>query len=101
MAQFDVHRLPGRSRSPRFVLDVQHDMFSHLKTRVVVPLIPVAEMRPMTRLNPAFVIDGETVAMSTTELAGIHVRDVGEKIISLADRRTDIVGALDYVFTGI
>jgi toxin CcdB len=39
--------------------------------------------------------------MSTPEIAGVRMQDVGEKIISLDHRRTEIIAALDYLFSGI
>jgi toxin CcdB len=55
----------------------------------------------MTRLNPVFRIEGKRWVMSTTELAGIHMNDIGEKVASLADHDVEIVGALDYLLTGV
>ena len=41
MAQFDVYRNPRGTSRARYLLDVQHDVLSGLKTRVVVPLLPL------------------------------------------------------------
>lgn len=101
MAQFDVYRNPRRGSAARYLLDVQHAMFTHLKTRIVVPLIPARDVKPMTRLNPIFEIDGERVVMSTTELAGIAMKDIGEKVGTLEHERPSIIAALDYVFTAV
>ena len=101
MAQFDVYRNPRPSGAARYLLDVQHRLFSHLRTRVVVPLISAERVKPMTRLNPIFEVDGEKLMMSTTELAGIATKDIGERVGSLAHERATIIAALDYVFTGV
>jgi toxin CcdB len=101
MAQFDVYRNPHHASPVRYLLDVQHDMFAGLRTRVVVPLVAAGRTKPMTRLNPVFEIEGKKVVMSTTELAGIALRDVGKKVGSLEPERTQIIAALDYVFTGV
>jgi toxin CcdB len=101
MAQFDVYRNPrGRSRA-LYLLDVQHNVLGDLKTRVVVPLLPLEQIKPMTRLNPVFEVDGGKFVMSTPEIAGVRMQDIGEKVGSLDHRRTEIIAALDYVFTGI
>ena len=71
MAQFDVYRNPRRGSPARYLLDVQHNLFRDLKTRIVVPLLPAEEITPMTRLNPVFEIAGARFVMSTTELAAI------------------------------
>ena len=101
MAQYDVYRNPRRGSPAKYLLDVQHRLFSGLKTRVVVPLVAAEGVKPMTRLNPVFRIDGKRWVMSTTELAGIRLNDVGEKVASLASHEVEIVGALDYLLTGV
>jgi len=101
MAQFDVYRNPRRSSRARYLLDVQHNVLGGLKTRVVVPLLPLEQVKPMTHLNPVFEVEGGKFVMSTPEIAGVRMQDVGEKIISLDHRRTEIIAALDYLFTGI
>jgi toxin CcdB len=39
--------------------------------------------------------------MSTTELAGVHYKALGECIGSLAGKRAEIMAALDLLFSGI
>jgi toxin CcdB len=101
MPQFDVYRNPRRGSRARYLLDVQHDVLSGLKTRVVVPLLPLEQVKPMTRLNPVFDVEGVKFVMSTPEIAGVRMQDVGEKVTSLDHRRTEIIAALNYLFTGV
>ena len=101
MAQYDVYRNPRRGSPAKYLLDVQHRLFSDLKTRVVVPLVAAEGVKPMTRLNPVFRIEGKRWVMSTTELAGIRLNDIGEKVVSLESHTVEIVGALDYLLTGV
>jgi len=104
MAQFDVHRnLDARSRKAfPYLLDVQTSLLDVLSTRVVVPLALAALAgKPADRLNPVLTIEGHEVIMSTPELAGIPVRTLGKKVTSLAERRTDIIAALDFLLTGV
>lgn len=103
MAQFDVHKNPNPDSNLLipYLLDVQSDVLRNLATRVVVPLLTVSAMgRPAKHLNPRFNVEGITVIMSTAELAGINVRDLGQKVASLKQHREEIVGAIDFLFTG-
>ena len=104
MARFDVHRNPNpdsREWAP-YLLDVQHDLLDPLATRVVVPLISADETtKPAKRLNPRFIVENNAVMMSTAELAGVPVRALGEKVTSLAERRDEIMDALDMLFNGL
>lgn len=104
MTQFDVHRNnnPDSSQAIPYLLDLQTDFLELLATRVVAPLVLASEMgKAATVLNPRFEIEGISVVMSTAELAGVPVRALGERVLSLQDRRTEIIAALDFLFTGI
>ncbi|PLX85520.1 MAG: plasmid maintenance protein CcdB [Desulfuromonas sp.] len=104
MAQFDVYRNPGLEtrESIPYLLDVQNALLDALATRIVVPLVRRSVMpRPAEHLNPAFNIEGEPVVMSTAELAGISRHALGERVGSLAEHRSEIVSAIDFLVTGI
>jgi toxin CcdB len=105
MAQFDVHRNGNAKQAKRipFVIDVQSDLLEHLATRVVVPLgdPKLLDEKPAKILNPVFQVAGRRVVLLTQELAGIPTKALGPVLATLADRRSDIVAALDLTFTGI
>jgi toxin CcdB len=103
MAQLDVFRNANpatRSFAP-YLVDLQHELLSPMKTRVVAPLLHADRVRPISRLNPTFEIEGNPVVMSTQELAGVPQTAFGERVGSVADRRDEIIGALDLLFMGI
>ncbi len=103
MAQFDVYENPNPDSgdSIPYLLDVQADLLDQLATRVVVPLVKVEIMGKAARhLNPTFTIEQTPVVMSTTELAGVNLRNLGRKICSLREMRSEILAALDFLFTG-
>lgn len=104
MAQFDVYLNPNAEtrRVIPYLLDVQADLLDRLATRVVVPLVLAEEMGQAAKyLNPQFKVKGVAVVMSTAELAGVSNRSLGDKIVSLKDKRDEIIAALDLLFTGI
>ena len=97
MARFDVFRPSGGG----YLLDCQANVLAHLNTRLVVPLLPPGEgPPPIPRLNPTFQIGGERVIMYTQFGAAIPQRDLGEKVISLAEEDHVIMNALDMLLTG-
>jgi toxin CcdB len=102
MAQFDVYRNPRRGPFP-LLLDVQAELLAELATRVVVPLMTRKRYaaRPITRLNPTATIGKTEYVLVFQELAGIPAAVLREPLASLATRRTDLVAALDLLFTGI
>jgi len=84
------------------LLDVQSDLLDPMATRVVIPLIRTSKTnQAITRLNPEFEIDNTNVMLSTAELAGIPKNALGTQVVSLKEFRTDIINALDVLFTGI
>jgi toxin CcdB len=104
MAQLDVHRnlaKPPANEVP-YLLDVQSDFLDIFDTRVVVPLFLAASFaRPLRHLNPKFRIEGVAVIMATQLIAGTSLRNLGEVVTSLADRRGEIIGAIDMLITGV
>ena len=99
MARFDLYR---RHSGDGFLLDCQADLLSDLSTRLVVPVLPrQTAPKPAGRLNPAFEIDGESHLMVTQYAGAIEVRELGEKVASLAGRDHEIMNALDFLLTGV
>jgi toxin CcdB len=99
MARFDVH---ARRQGPGLLLDCQADLLARLNTRLVVPLIPLAEApKPAARLNPVFNVAGADLVMVTQYAAAVELRELGDVVGSLAAHDHGIVGALDLLITGI
>ena len=104
MARFEVranlHRAT-RDRVP-YLLELQADMLSALDTRLVAPLVPAAGFGPAaTRLNPGFRIGNRNLVMDTALMAGVPRKLLGERVVSLGDRSVDILGAVDFLVSGI
>lgn len=98
MAKFDVWRL---REGGGLVLDCQTDLLDRLNTRLVVPLIPVEDAPPaMARLNPVFDVEGRSVTMVTQFAATVHVRELGERVVSLLHKQDAIGAALDMLVSG-
>lgn len=104
MARFDVYRNPTASaRETPYLLDVQADLLDGLDTRVVVPLRRRDCMATMTlpaELMPTVEVEGVLCLIETPKLAAVPVRALKLPVCSVADRRGDIVGALDFLFQG-
>ncbi len=99
MAQFDVWRM---RKGGLLVLDCQADLLEALNTRVVVPLIPLADApRPARNLNPVFEIDGARYYLATQQLSAVELKELGGKAGSLAAQRREITNALDFLLTGV
>ena len=103
MAQFDVYENtdPASQEFIPFLLDVQHNLHQSLSTRTIVPLVRTRFLKQnLEKLSPVLTVNGEEVLMSTPELAGYPVSDLGAKVASLSDERTTIFSAIDFLLSG-
>ncbi|MCI4399115.1 MAG: CcdB family protein [Campylobacteraceae bacterium] len=100
MAQFDVYANPNPNTNKEipYLLDVQADILSSLETRVVVPL--VIQSKTAKHLNPVFEVKNKKVVMSTSQIAGVPLSVLGEKVANLKDKRAEIIAAIDFLITG-
>ncbi|MBT9098587.1 CcdB family protein [Methylovulum psychrotolerans] len=105
MAQFDVYenKNPKTKRLMPFLLDAQNDLLSGLATTLIIPLCLATEAKPlaMARLTPLLMINGEDYLLLTPQLAGISKQGLGNAVANLAAYRDDIIGALDFLVTGV
>jgi toxin CcdB len=97
MAQFDVHRNPGKQQAAiPFVVIIQSRRFDLAHRRVVVPLVlqslfPTADVR----LNPAFDIEGKQVALNPLQIVSIAADRMGAQVGSLKHEGDRIIAAID------
>ena len=105
MPQFDVHenRNPKTGRLMPYLLDVQNDLLGSLATTVVIPMCLVTETKPleMERLTPRLEINDRHYLLLTPQLAGIHRKELGDAVANVSNYRDEIIGALDFLVTGI
>ena len=103
MARGDLYENRGRSRaSAPLLVDLQHDLLSDLETRVVAPLVRLADLRRrIERLHPEIEIAGERLVVAVHMLASVPRRELGPYRGSVADRHAELMKALDLLFAGI
>jgi toxin CcdB len=104
VARFDVHRNADKAgaRYAPLLLDVQHDLFDDLDTRVVVPLVRASSApRPLRRLEPKFDVAGAVYVMRTPQLAGVPRATLGPVVASLAAERAAVLAAIDFLLTAV
>jgi len=105
MGQFCAYKNPNPATRVQYpyLLDIQSDLLSELRTTVVVPLTPSKLAAPMslTRLNPTIDIDGKNFTVMTQEIAGIDRNQLGAQAYNLSSYRSEIIAALDFVLSGI
>ena len=72
-----------------------------VRTRVVVPLVPVAELgTPITGLNPVLRFEGRDYAFVAQSLATLTLPEMGERVGSLGEYGDKFAYAIDILLTG-
>ena len=103
MPQFDIYENdnPASKEIIPYLLDVQHELHTDLGTRLVIPLVRnIPEGLRIPRLCPSFIVDSEEVTLSTPEMGAYPVTNLGCRVGSLADRRTEIIASVDFLLSG-
>ncbi len=98
MARFDVYRNPDGNG---FLLDVQADLMSHLKSRLVIPLVrsDIAPL-PIKVLNPVFELEDALHMLLTQQMAAVSNRMLKSPVHNVNDRRDEVVAAIDLLLQG-
>jgi toxin CcdB len=97
MARFDVYRLAEGG----YALDCQSDIMADYNTRFVVPLRTPKNAPPRAaRLNPMFNVEEIDVVMVTQFASTLYLKELGEKVTTLADHHTEIIGAIEMLVSG-
>ncbi len=102
MAQFDVHRNPGRTRdSIPFVVVLQSAIFDGYQRRVVIPLVRKSHFGTIHHagFNPSFTIKGTQVVLHPLEIASIPASALGDPVASLSAHGDKIIAAMDELTT--
>jgi len=96
MAKFDF--FPAENG---FLLQVQSDLLDDLETIVVVPLILQKQShKPISRLNPIFVIAGNKYVMETHFVGTVPRKMLKTPNGNLSEKFDEITNALDMLFLG-
>lgn len=105
MAQFRAYENPNPSsrKTYPYLLDIQSNLLSDLRTTVVIPLCPVSLVgnAAITKLCPVLEVEGASFIALTQQIAGIDRKALGPEVCDLSLYRSEIITALDFVISGI
>ena len=102
MAQFDVHRNPGRNPDVPYVVVVQTRYLDDLPTRLAVPLIRASALGRVSRdAAPTLDVLGVQVVAATWQMQTLPRRTLGAVVATLSDdaAANSIIRAIDFVVT--
>jgi len=105
MSQFKLYRNSNKAtqKTYPFLLEIQSNLLSELRTTVVIPLMPIklAGSHTISRLNPVIKVKNERLVVMTQSLAGIDRSVLGDSVGDLSQFRPEIFAAVDFVLSGI
>lgn len=105
MTQFHAYQNKNPESTGRYpyLVEIQSDFLSTLQTTVVIPTAPNSSTATvaLSRLNPAITIHGESYTLMTQDIAGITGSQLGSSIVDIQAYRPEIMGALNFLMSGI
>lgn len=105
MAHLKVYENANSTSNKKYpyLLDVQTNLLSDLRTTVVIPLAPASSSGNMaiTKLCPIVDIKNKRFVAMTQQLAGVERKALGKEVGDLSTCRAEIISALDFLITGI
>lgn len=104
MAQFDVFLNPIQSarRGYPFVVAMQSDYTINGAEQLVAPIASSDYGRSTSRrVMPVVELRGNDHVVVVPRLTVIRSRDLIEKVSSIANARTELLAAIDYLFFGV
>lgn len=104
MARFDVYANPSnQSATTPYLLDIQSDLLDGLDSRVVIPLRRLKDfpnVKISNRLTPIIKIGREDYLLETPKMGAIPTRLLKTPVQSIANKQTEIISAMDFLFHG-
>jgi toxin CcdB len=104
MAQYDVHRNTNKETAEAFpyVVNIQADLVSYLDTRLVVPLgRPSRYFASLTRLIPVVEVEDEMLLFMPNHAVSLPRAGLGPVVGNIEHSRFDLLGAIDFLLTGV
>ncbi len=103
MQQYAICRISSKRNETkkRWVVVLQSDHLSILRTRLVAPLMEAHEIRKMDRLHPTLSFASRSFVLVMDQMSTIDVGDLGPAEGTAEHLRYDITAALDFLFLGI
>lgn len=102
MAQFDVCRNEGSNADQYpYLIILQSELTVSKKMAVVAPLDSCNHYDKTLRVCPQITIEDENLLIIVPQLAAVPLHLLGEVVGGGEHLRTDILSALDRLFTGI
>jgi len=105
MSQFTVYENKDKAtkKTYPYFLNVQNDLLDELNSRVVIPFSTPGSMkyRDAKKLCPIIKVKGIDFVLLTHQITTVPESYLSSKVDEVDAFRTEIISAIDFLFTGI
>ena len=105
MKQFDVYLNTDKdtSKTYPYFIDIQSGLLDTLNSRVVIPLTPASKSDKSypSNLCPIIKINDKNYAVLTHQITTVSTNFLKKNECSMTSYRDEIIGAIDFLVTGI
>ncbi len=105
MSQFSVYENKDKAtkKTYPYFLNVQNDLLDELNSRVVIPFSTPGSIkhRDVKKLCPTIQIKGKDCVLLTHQITTVPKSFLSSKVDKVDSFRTEIISAIDFLFTGI
>lgn len=105
MSQFTVYKNEDKAtrKTYPYFLNVQNDLLDELNSRVVIPFSTPGSIkhRDAKKLCPLIKIDGKEFVLLTHQISTVPASFLKTQVAEVATFRSEIISAIDILFTGI
>lgn len=105
MSQFTLYKNENKNSKKiyPYLVDVQNDFLDELNSRIVIPLSPhtILNKTNAKKLCPIIDVNNEQFVLLTHQMTSMPKSMLKKKIASLENLRYEILGAIDFLVTGI
>jgi len=105
MKQFTLYQNENKrsKKAYPYFVDVQCDLLADLNSRIVIPLSAQETLNNLNakKLCPIVEIDEGVFVLLTHQMTSVPYSTLKKEVTSLENYRSDILGAIDLLLTGI
>ena len=105
MKQFTLYKNENKrsKKAYPYFVDVQCDLLADLNSRIVIPLSAQETLNNLNakKLCPIVEIDEGVFVLLTHQMTSVPYSTLKKEVTSLENYRSDILGAIDLLLTGI
>lgn len=104
MEQYCAYENRGKGKNAYpYLINLQHPVANVLKHVLVAPVVALKQIPggiPPAKVCPVVAISGQPFVVMTHMMAGIPVKELGERVVDLQTNKNVLRDAVDFILNG-